>query len=54
LNNVDVRHDQNYYYYTSYYDYYHPRTTETRRRAPTAAKVSTNGANKGYSETDEY
>src|SRR5215471_423967 len=54
LNNVDVRHDQNYYYYTSYYDYYHPRPTETRRRAPTAAKVSTNGANKGYSETDEY
>src|SRR5262249_25445066 len=50
LNNVDVRHDQNYYYYTSYYDYYQPRRKETRRRAMSTAKVASNG----YSHTDEY
>src|SRR5262249_34586793 len=30
LNNVDVKHDQNYGYYTSYYDYYHPPRKESR------------------------
>ncbi len=31
LNNVDVRHDQNYAYYTSYYHYYDDRRRESRR-----------------------
>lgn len=53
LNNVDLKHDQNYYYYTSYYGYYQPRDTERRkaeRRRQPAAKAS-NGAS--HSE-DEY
>ena len=28
LNNVDLKHDQNYYYYTNYYGYYQPRDKE--------------------------
>jgi capsular exopolysaccharide synthesis family protein len=47
LNNVDLRHDQNYYYYTGYYGYYQPRPdrgsradTGGRRRVTT---VSSNG-----------
>jgi succinoglycan biosynthesis transport protein ExoP len=51
LNNVDLKHDQNYYYYTSYYAYDRPRDKEARRRdtrgVPTRAR---NGA----SEPDEY
>jgi capsular exopolysaccharide synthesis family protein len=31
LNNVDLRHDQNYYYYTNYYGYYQPRDTQSSR-----------------------
>ena len=31
LNNVDLRHDQNYYYYTNYYGYYHTRDTQSPR-----------------------
>jgi polysaccharide biosynthesis transport protein len=51
LNNVDLKHDQNYYYYTSYYAYDRPRDKEARRSdtrgVPTRAR---NGA----SEPDEY
>ena len=45
LNNVDLRHDQNYYYYTSYASYYHPRTGELKasRRQKTTAPTR-NGA----------
>ena len=32
LNNVDLKHDQNYYYYTSYYGYYQPRRGRTESR----------------------
>lgn len=51
LNNVDLKHDQNYYYYTNYYGYYQPRETETRRgsRRETAATSSN-----GYNEPEEY
>jgi capsular exopolysaccharide synthesis family protein len=54
LNNVDIKHDQNFYYYTSYYDYYGPRGKETYRRSTTASKVSANGADNDYSGPDEY
>jgi capsular exopolysaccharide synthesis family protein len=51
LNNVDLKHDQNYYYYTSYYAYDRPRDKEARRSdtrgVPTRAR---NGA----SAPDEY
>jgi succinoglycan biosynthesis transport protein ExoP len=50
LNNVDLKHDQNYYYYTSYYGYYHPRDKSSRHSEP--QDVAT-GARNGYSE-DEY
>ena len=51
LNNVDLKHDQNYYYYTSYYGYYHPRDKGTRRGEPQDVAAS---ARNGYSEPDEY
>ena len=54
LNNVDVRHDQNYYYYTSYYNYYQPRPQRTSRRPMTASRISSNGTNGNYSGSDEY
>jgi len=51
LNNVDLRHDQNYYYYTNYYGYYNPREKDSRRGATQDAATS---ARNGYSEPDEY
>ena len=52
LNNVDLKHDQNYYYYTNYYGYYQPRDIEARReqRQATTSTVASNGA----SEPEEY
>src|SRR5207237_1837732 len=51
LNNVDLKHDQNYYYYTNYYGYYTPREKHTRRtRSHQPASPTTNGS----SEPDEY
>ncbi|HEX3817126.1 MAG TPA: polysaccharide biosynthesis tyrosine autokinase [Chthoniobacterales bacterium] len=52
LNNVDLKHDQNYYYYTSYYGYYQtgndrPKKTARRQAAPT---VAGNGA----ADPEEY
>src|SRR5260370_12051129 len=32
LNNVDLKHDQNYYYYTNYYGYYQPAGKTGRSR----------------------
>jgi capsular exopolysaccharide synthesis family protein len=52
LNNVDLKHDQNYYYYTNYYGYYQPRdqdTTSGKRR-----KVEAPVARNGSSQRDEY
>jgi len=51
LNNVDLRHDQNYYYYTNYYGYYNPREKDSRRGEIQDAATS---ARNGYSEPDEY
>jgi polysaccharide biosynthesis transport protein len=52
LNNVDLKHDQNYYYYTNYYGYYQPREKESRRsrQRQRAASPSSNG----YSDSDDY
>jgi polysaccharide biosynthesis transport protein len=49
LNNVDLKHDQNYYYYTNYYGYYQPREKETRRERPQQAAAP---ARNGYSDDD--
>jgi len=43
LNNVDLKHDQNYYYYTSYYGYYHSRSGARRSQVPTP---TSNGASR--------
>ncbi len=51
LNNVDLKHDQNYYYYTNYYGYYQPRDKEGKRgRRKAAATTASNGS----SEPEEY
>jgi polysaccharide biosynthesis transport protein len=56
LNNVDLKHDQNYYYYTNYYGYYQPQgTKEThRRRSRQQSRVAANGTDNGHAEPDEY
>ena len=55
LNNVDLKHDQNYYYYTNYYGYYQPRDKETHRRGRQKSRVAANGsADNGHIDTDEY
>jgi succinoglycan biosynthesis transport protein ExoP len=52
LNNVDLKHDQNYYYYTNYYGYYQPRDKEQgRKRGQKTAPVVTRN---GSSDLDEY
>jgi capsular exopolysaccharide synthesis family protein len=53
LNNVDLKHDQNYYYYTIYYGYYQPRDKESRRSSRAATAAATARSN-GASETDDY
>jgi capsular exopolysaccharide synthesis family protein len=50
LNNVDLKHDQNYYYYTNYYGYYSPREKETRRTRPQQAAAP---ASNGYSDSED-
>lgn len=52
LNNVDLKHDQNYYYYTNYYGYYQPRDQEARRESRRAAAPTV--ASNGYNEPEEY
>ena len=53
LNNVDLKHDQNYYYYTNYYGYYQPREKESRRSRPQKQRAASPSGN-GYSDPDEY
>jgi capsular exopolysaccharide synthesis family protein len=52
LNNVDLKHDQNYYYYTNYYGYYKPDEMPGRRgkRSPSLVPAARNG----QSHTDVY
>src|SRR2546423_5423402 len=52
LNNVDLKHDQNYYYYTSYYGYYRPRE-EPVPAGRNAKPVATTNSN-GSSGPEEY
>ncbi|MFL6593844.1 MAG: GumC family protein [Chthoniobacterales bacterium] len=52
LNNVDLKHDQNYYYYTNYYGYYQPRDKETKRDSRKTASATT--SNGRYSDSEEY
>jgi capsular exopolysaccharide synthesis family protein len=52
LNNVDLKHDQNYYYYTNYYGYYRPRDKDSRRTRDGKTTAST--ARNGSSGLDEY
>jgi len=55
LNNVDLKHDQNYYYYTSYYGYYsQPDKPATRRREKATVSANGNGSGNGNYETDDY
>jgi len=51
LNDVDLKHDQNYYYYTHYYAYYQPRGKETRRGR--SRKATAVAAHNGASDSDE-
>ena len=50
LNNVDLRHDQNYYYYTNYYGYYHPRDTSQRDRSRVTVGAEQSGSSNGSEE----
>ncbi|PZR78992.1 MAG: hypothetical protein DLM52_01925 [Chthoniobacterales bacterium] len=53
LNNVDLRHDQNYYYYTNYYGYYQPQDRQSRRsRSRAGVGAESNGASDNG--RDEY
>ena len=54
LNNVDLKHDQNYYYATNYYGYYESREKKLRRPATIVSKISADGGNNNHSDTDEY
>jgi len=54
LNNVDLRHDQNYYYYTGYYGYYAPRpegSGASRGRRRVIATTSNGASN---AEEEDY
>jgi Mrp family chromosome partitioning ATPase len=54
LNNVDLKHDQNYYYYTNYYGYYKPEDKPGKRRGARDKAVAANPARNGHTETDQY
>lgn len=51
LNNVDLRHDQNYYYYTGYYGYYAPRPEGSPRDRSRSGATAT--ASNGASNVEE-
>lgn len=52
MNNVDLKHDQNYYYYTNYYGYYGGTRTKTLRRGR-AQNVPVETARNGFAESDD-
>ena len=54
LNNVDLKHDQNYYYYTNYYGYYHPRDRDKEPRRKRGRKTATATTHNGSSEPEDY
>ncbi len=53
LNNVDLKHDQNYYYYTNYYGYYNEETKPPSRRVA-GGKVVASPARNGQAKPDDY
>ena len=58
LNNVDLKHDQNYYYYTNYYGYYSPESGKegqrrSRSRSRERSRVASNGSANGHHESDD-
>jgi len=55
LNNVDLKHDQNYYYYTSYYGYYSPRDKDKdSRRSGSRRQKAAAATGNGASGPEEY
>ena len=54
LNNVDLKHDQNYYYYTNYYGYYQPRDRDKEPRRKRGRKTATATTHNGSSEPEDY
>jgi succinoglycan biosynthesis transport protein ExoP len=53
LNNVDLKHDQNYYYYTNYYGYYQTRDKPARRSRADTASATTTARNGADEESDD-
>ena len=53
LNNVDLRHDQNYYYYTGYYGYYQPRPDRGSRSNGSSRHRVTTATGNGASKIEE-
>lgn len=54
LNNVDLRHDQNYYYYTGYYGYYEPHPDRSRSQRGRRGAATTTAGNGASNVEDEY
>jgi polysaccharide biosynthesis transport protein len=55
LNNVDLRHDQNYYYYTNYYGYYQPQNErDSRRQRSSRTRVGATRNGNSENGRDEY
>lgn len=54
MNNVDLKHDQNYYYYTNYYGYYgEPRTKTKTARRSRGQNVAAETTRNGHSQSDD-
>jgi capsular exopolysaccharide synthesis family protein len=54
LNNVDLKHDQNYYYYTNYYGYYTPRDGKDSKKRSSRQNVGAAATRNGHSDPEEY
>jgi polysaccharide biosynthesis transport protein len=52
MNNVDLRHDQNYSYYTNYYGYYQPREKKSGRER--TSSIPAGNSSNGFSDQDDY
>ena len=53
LNNVDLKHDQNYYYYTNYYGYYGTPEKGQRSRRSRSENVAAHVTKNGSSHSDD-
>ena len=54
LNNVDLKHDQNYYYYTNYYGYYAAAPGRHRRVDRSRSRATATASNGASNVADEY